>query len=174
MKQQRRIREMNEIAALFHQLTHGVHVIGVADAERRDGFTAAWLMQVSFDPLLLALSVNPTNASYPLLRAGGGFTVSVLKRGQLELARRFGTRSGRDHDKLAGLRWRPGRHGAPILEDALAYFDCELSGGLRSGDHELVLGRVIDGGILAEDAEPMVYADTGDMDGSGVLYPQRL
>ena len=69
------------------------------------------------------------------------------------------------------MRWWPGRHGAPILEDALAYFDCALSGSMRSGDHELVLGRVIDGRILAHDVEPMTYADTGDIDGSGALYP---
>jgi len=165
---------MTEIAGLFHQLTVGVYVIGVADGARRDGFTAAWVTQVSFDPLLLALSINPDNASYPILRAGEGFTVNVLRRGQLELARRFGTQSGRDHDKLAGLGWRPGRNGAPILEDALAYFDCELTGGMRSGDHELVLGRVIDGRILAQDVEPMAYADTGDMDGSGALYPVKF
>ena len=165
---------MSDIAALFHQLTLGVYVVGVADAGRRDGFTAAWVMQVSFDPLLLAVSINPGNASYPLLRGGGGFAISVLKRGQLELARRFGTQSGRDHDKLAGVRWWPGRHGAPILEDALAYFDCALSGSMRSGDHELVLGRVIDGRILAHDVEPMRYADTGDMDGSGALYPVKF
>ena len=162
---------MSDIPALFHQLTLGVYVIGVAGAGRRDGFTAAWVMQVSFDPLLLALSINPGNASYPLLRTGGGFTVSVLKQGQLELARRFGTQSGRDVDKLAGLRWRPGRNGAPILEDALAYFDCELTDGMRSGDHELVVGRVIDGGILAHGVNPMTYGDTGDMDGSSDLYP---
>ena len=165
---------MSDIAALFHQLTLGVYVVGVADAGRRDGFTAAWVMQVSFDPLLLAVSINPGNASYPLLRGGGGFAISVLKRGQLELARRFGTQSGRDHDKLAGVRWWPGRHGAPILEDALAYFDCALSGSMRSGDHELVLGRVIDGRILAHDVEPMRYADTGDMDGSSALYPVKF
>jgi flavin reductase (DIM6/NTAB) family NADH-FMN oxidoreductase RutF len=165
---------MTEIAALFHQLTLGVYVIGVSDSGQRDGFTAAWLMQVSFDPLLLALSVNPANASYPLLRGGGGFTVNVLRQGQLELARRFGTWSGREHDKLAGIGWRPGRNGAPILEDALAYFDCELTGGMPSGDHELVLGRVTDGRILAPDATPLAYADTGDMDGSSALYPARF
>jgi flavin reductase (DIM6/NTAB) family NADH-FMN oxidoreductase RutF len=162
---------VSEIAALFHQLTLGVYVIGVADAGRRDGFTAAWVMQVSFDPLLLALSINPEHASYPLLLSGGGFAVSVLKQGQVELARRFGTQSGRDHDKLAGLRWRPGRKGAPILEDALAYFDCELTGSMRSGDHQLVVGRVVDGRMLTHDAEPMAYADTADMDGSSALYP---
>ena len=121
---------MSEIAALFHRLSYGVYVVGVADGDRRDGFTAAWVMQASFDPLLLALSINSSNASYELLHAGGGFTVNVLKQGQLDLARRFGTRSGRNEDKLAGVRWRPGRSGAPILEQALGYFDCELAGHL--------------------------------------------
>ena len=164
----------NEVAQLFRRLTYGVYVIGVAHGEKRNAFTAAWVMQASFDPLLLALSINPDNASYPLLHAGGGFTVNVLKKDQQELARRFGTRSGRNEDKLAGIRLRPGRSGAPILQDALAYFDCKLEGRLRAGDHELVLGRVTDGRILAPGAEPLAYADTGDMDGSSALYPRRL
>lgn len=162
---------MNEIAALFHRLSYGVYVVGVAAGDRRDGFTAAWVMQASFDPLVLALSINSSNASYELLHAGGGFTVNVLHQGELDLARRFGTRSGRNEDKLAGIRWRPGRSGAPILEQALAYFDCELSGRHRAGDHELVLGRVVDGKILDPGAAPLTYADTGDMDGSADLYP---
>ena len=164
---------MSEIAALFHRLSYGVYVVGVAAGDRRDGFTAAWVMQASFDPLLLALSINSSNASYELLHAGGGFTVNVLKQGQLDLARRFGTRSGRDEDKLAGIRWRPGRAGAPILEQALAYFDCEIAGRHRAGDHELVLGRVVDGKVLDPGAAPLTYADTGDMDGSSALYPSK-
>jgi flavin reductase (DIM6/NTAB) family NADH-FMN oxidoreductase RutF len=169
-----RTETMNEVAALFHRLTLGVYVVGVADGARRNAFTAAWVMQASFEPLLLALSINPQNASAPLLRAGGTFAVSVLKDGQLALARRFGTRSGRDEDKLAGVRWRPGRGGAPILEEALAYFDCEVVERLQVGDHELVVGRVVDGGILARDAAPLPYAATGEMDGSSALYPPQL
>jgi len=123
---------MSDLAALFHRLTHGVYVIGVADGERRDAFTAAWVMQASFDPLQLALSINPGNASYPILHSGRSFTVNVLRRGQLALARRFGTRSARDEDKLAGLPWRPAGRGAPILTDALAWLECELEGSLRA------------------------------------------
>jgi flavin reductase (DIM6/NTAB) family NADH-FMN oxidoreductase RutF len=165
---------LSDISALFHRLSYGVYVVGVSAGDRRDGFTAAWVMQASFDPLLLALSINPSNASYELLHAGGGFTVNVLKQGQLELTRRFGTRSGRNEDKLAGIRWRPGRTGAPILEQALGYLDCELSGRHRAGDHELVLGRVVDGRILDAAAAPLTYADTGDMDGSADLYPKSF
>ena len=165
---------MNEIEALFRRLTAGVYVVGAAHNEQRDAFTAAWVMQVSFDPLLLALSINPQHASYPLLKDSGTFTVNVLKQGQLELARRFGTQSGREHDKLVGVRWHRGRSGAPVLDDALAYFDCEVTERHPSGDHELVLGRVIDGRIIDPMAVPMAYAETGDMDGSSALYPAQF
>jgi flavin reductase (DIM6/NTAB) family NADH-FMN oxidoreductase RutF len=165
---------VNEIGALCRRLSLGVYVVGAAQGERRDAFTAAWVMQTSFEPLLLALSVSPQHASYSLLHASGAFTVSVLKRGQLELARRFGTRSGRELDKLAGVRWHPGRSGAPVLDEALAYFDCELTASVPTGDHELVVGRVIGGRILDPDAVPATYAETGDMDGSSALYPAQF
>ena len=165
---------MNEIAELFHRLTLGVYVVGVAHDERRDAFTAAWVMQASFDPLSLVMSVNQHNASYSLLIDSGVFTINVLKRGQLELARRFGTESGRERDKLADVRWHPGRGGAPILDEALAYFDCELTQSLPAGDHELMVGRVVDGRILDSRATPLSYAETGDMDGSSGLYPARF
>jgi flavin reductase (DIM6/NTAB) family NADH-FMN oxidoreductase RutF len=160
-----------DLVALFRRLTLGVYVIGVSDGERRDAFTAAWIMQASFNPLLLAISINPDNASYELLHASGWFTVNVLKTGQLDLARHFGTKSGRDQDKLQRIRTRPGRAGSPILEDALAYFECELEGRTRAGDHELVLGRVADGRVLDPKSSPMTYIETGDMDGSSSLYP---
>ena len=165
---------MNEIGALFHKLSLGVYVVGVAHGEQRNAFTAAWITQVSFDPLLLALSINPQNASSALVHASGAFTVSVLKRGQTDFARRFGTRSGRDQDKLAGVRWEPGRSGAPYLTDALAYFDCEVTESLPAGDHELIIGRVIGGRILDPEAVPLAYAETGDLDGSRALYPARF
>lgn len=166
--------EANEVTALFRRLTLGVYVVGAAYQDQRDAFTAAWIMQVSFEPLLLALSVNPDNASYELMHASGGFTVSVLKQDQLELARRFGTRSGRKEDKLAGVRLGRGRTGAPFLEEALAYFDCAIDRRMQAGDHELVLGRVIEGKILDGGAAPLTYADTGDMDGSSALYPGKF
>jgi flavin reductase (DIM6/NTAB) family NADH-FMN oxidoreductase RutF len=165
---------VNAIEALFRQLSLGVYVVGVAHNDARDVFTAAWVMQVSYAPLMLALSIHPEHASYPLLMDSRAFTVNVLKQGQLELARRFGTRSGRDSDKLADVRWHPGRGGAPVLDDALAYFDSEVTQHVSVGDHELVLGRVVDGRIIDPSAVPMTYRETGDMDKSSTLYPARF
>jgi flavin reductase (DIM6/NTAB) family NADH-FMN oxidoreductase RutF len=162
------------MAALFRRLTCGVYVVGVAHAERRRAFTAAWVTQVSFDPLLLALSVNPANASHALLVEGRVFSVNVLARGQMDLARRFGTPSEHALDRLADVAWRVGVTGAPILRDALAYFDCRLDDRHRAGDHELVIGRVVDGAVLASAGVPMSYAETGDLDGSSALYPSSF
>jgi flavin reductase (DIM6/NTAB) family NADH-FMN oxidoreductase RutF len=159
---------------LFRRLTNGIYVIGVAHGEQRDAFTAAWLTQVSFDPLLVALSINPSHASFPILVAAGAFAVSILGHGQLELARHFGTQSGWAVDKLAGQRWQAAHGGAPVLLDALAYLECRVVGRHAAGDHELVLGQVVGGRLLAPEALPMTYAETGDLDGSAALYPSAF
>jgi flavin reductase (DIM6/NTAB) family NADH-FMN oxidoreductase RutF len=166
--------DASSLPALFRTISLGVYAVGVTDGQRRDAFTAAWVMQASFNPLLLAVSINPANASYELLHATGNFSINVLKEGQLELARRLGTRSGRNQDKLAGIRCHPGRLGSPILDEALSYFECELMGRTRAGDHELVLGRVVDGNILDPRGIPLTYAATGEMDGSAALFPHKL
>ena len=163
-----------EIAALFRRLTQGVYVIGVAQGDRRNAFTAAWVTQVSFDPLLIALSINPDNASYRMLVDAGGFTVNVLEQSRTDLARDFGLRSGREVDKLAGVRWRPARSGAPVLTDGVAYLDCRVVARHPAGDHEIVIAKVVDGALDRPDAVPMLYRETGDLDGSEALYPHRL
>jgi hypothetical protein len=42
-----------------------------------------------------------------------------------------------------------------------------------AGDHRLVLGAVIDGALLRPEAPPLVYSDTGNLDGSAALFPDR-
>lgn len=161
-------------ADVFKRITTGVYVIGVAHGEKRNAFTAAWVMQVSFNPLLLAVSINPDHSSYSLLNAEGVFSVNVLRREHIELARHFGTRSGPDVDKLSSISWRSRLTGAPILADALAHFDCKVVRSMPAGDHELVIGQVVDGAIFDPNADPMTYAETGDMDGSSALYPSTF
>jgi flavin reductase (DIM6/NTAB) family NADH-FMN oxidoreductase RutF len=157
------------IAVLFKRLTQGVYVVGVAHGEVRDAFTAAWVMQVSFDPLLLALSINPQHLSYRLLKEGRAFSVNVLKKDQLDLAEHYGRPA--HARKLAGTEWTTDRLGLPLLRETLAWFECEVLSEYPAGDHVLVLGKVIGGKLLDSEAEPMSYAQTGDMDGASALFP---
>jgi flavin reductase (DIM6/NTAB) family NADH-FMN oxidoreductase RutF len=160
------------MAQLFQRITHGVYVIGVADATSENAFTAAWVMQTSFDPPMLAVAVHPRHRSYRMLCAGGRYSVNVLEKGRLDLAAHF-ARSA-DANKLAGVGWKPGAGGVPLLEEAIAWFECKVIGQMAAGDHELVLGRVIDGRLQRPQAEPLRYIETGDLDGAAALYPDAF
>lgn len=156
---------------VFRQLTNGVYVIGVAHGERRNGFTAAWLTQVSFAPLLVALSVNPAHASYPILTASKAFAISILAADRLDLARHFGTQSGREIDKLATQPWSPSPGGFPVLSEAIGHLDCTVTAQHVAGDHILVVAAVVGGGLIRAQTPPLEYRATGDLDGSSALYP---
>lgn len=159
---------------LFRRLTNGVYVVGVADGAQRDAFTAAWITQVGFDPLMIALSVNPSHASYPLMMASRAFTVSILAAPQLAIARHFGTQSGREVDKLATQPWTPSATGIPFLSNAVAYFECQVTAEHPAGDHWLVLATVTGGELLSPNAAMLRYDETGNLDGSAALYPPRF
>ena len=155
---------MNE---LFKQLTHGVYVVAVSDGENSSAFTAAWVMQVSFKPPLLAIAVNPKNYSYNILKKSGVCTVNVLGQNQLAIAEHF----GKPHkDKMAGFVWQYGKTLAPFLVNSLAYFDCKISDYMKAGDHDIVVCEVLDGKILQQFDKPLLYNQTSNMDGSETLY----
>lgn len=158
---------MNDLPALFRCISHGVYVIGVSDSSQRNAFTAAWVMQASFDPPLLVVSINPQNYSYRLLQNSGVCSVNVLRREQMPLAAHFGTPGVQD--KMSGYQWMQAKTGAPVLTEALAYFDCRVSHYYAAGDHQLAVCEVVDAGLLQTGA-PLLYAETGDMDGSSALY----
>ncbi|MSP28235.1 MAG: flavin reductase family protein [Methylococcales bacterium] len=152
---------------LFKQLTHGVYIIAVSDGVHHNAFTAAWVMQVSFNPPLLAISINPEHYSYRLLQTGGVCTVNVLGQNQAHIAEHFGR--SHDKDKMAGFVWQQGLSTAPILADSLAYFDCQVSHYTEAGDHKIVVCNVISGAIFHQ-GKPLLYNQTADMDGSTELY----
>jgi flavin reductase (DIM6/NTAB) family NADH-FMN oxidoreductase RutF len=124
-------------------------------------------MPVSFNPPLLAVSINPEHYSYQLLQAGGVCTVNVLGQDQSAIAEHFGRSV---QDKMSGFQWQKGKAGAPILSASLAYFDCEVSHYTDAGDHKIVICRVIAAAKL-NTGQPLLYSQTGNMDGSsGELY----
>ncbi|MEQ1635916.1 MAG: flavin reductase family protein [Methylococcales bacterium] len=150
---------------LCQLITHGVYVIAVTDGQHDRAFTAAWVMQVSFEPLLPAFSINPRHGCYAILKSGGRCTINVLAKQQLSLAAHFG-RSGQP-DKMAGHQWQKSKAGVPVLTESLGYFDCRVSKMTNAGDHELVVCEVLDA-VFLNTGEPMLYRETGNMDGMGL------
>jgi flavin reductase (DIM6/NTAB) family NADH-FMN oxidoreductase RutF len=155
------------IEQVFKHITHGVYVISVIDGEQRNAFTAAWVMQVSFDPPLVCFSINPEHHSYKLLQQGRVCCINVLDDEQYVTADHFGKSDIKD--KMAGYSWLETKSKAPALADSLAFFDCRVDHFSDAGDHKLVICKVIDATILNE-GNPMLYNDTDDMDESSELY----
>jgi flavin reductase (DIM6/NTAB) family NADH-FMN oxidoreductase RutF len=160
------VNNINNAHALFKLISHGVYVIGVGTTGQQNAFTAAWVMQVSFKPPLLAISINPAHYSYQLLQTGRACSVNVLMQSQTAIAAHFGSSS---KDKMAGFHWQTAKTGCPILADSLAYFDCQLSHIMPAGDHHIAVCEVVAASQL-NDGVPLLYAQTGDMDASSELY----
>lgn len=154
---------------LVKQISHGVYVVGVGVGDRQNAFTAAWVMQVSFDPLLLAISINPKHYSYQLMQESGVCTVNVLGQDQYVIAEHFGRSV---QGKMTGFQWQAAETGAPVLSESLAYFDCQVSHYTDAGDHKIAVCKVLAAAALNQ-GRPMLYSQTGDMDGSSELYENR-
>ena len=162
----------SETTALFERLTRGVYVIGVAHESQYHVFPAASVMLASHRPLMLAVGINPRHASYPLARTGRVFAVSVLKYPKYDFERRFGSQSS-DPGQIDGISWHCGPGGAPIVDDAPAYFECEMTAVMPAGDHEIIVGRVIDCRVPEGRCEPWLYPNAADTDRSARFTRQN-
>ena len=149
---------MQEVA--FTALVHGVYVVTTRLDEKVNGMTAAWVSQVSLKPLLVMVSVAPPRYSHTLIKESGVFAINVLTGEQVELAKRFGYKSGRQIDKFAGLNWITAVTGAPILPQAYAYLDLKLVHSFVAGDHTLFVGEVVAAKILHPQSQPLIFKKT--------------
>lgn len=131
----------------------GVTVITAVADGAPVGFTCQSFQSLSLDPPLVTFAPQHTSTTWPRIRGAGRFCANILAEGQEQLARSF-ARTGAD--KFAGVRWSTTPSGCPVLEDVLAWIDCEVLRELDGGDHVLVLGRVLDLAVLRP-APPLLF-----------------
>ena len=103
------------------------------------GLTISSFNSVSLDPPLIVWSLADTGSNLASFRSAARYTVNVLAHDQVELARRF----SRPHaDRFAGVPYRIGAAGAPLIEGCVAWFECRHYAVHRAGDHVLFIGEV--------------------------------
>lgn len=134
------------IDALAFRATLGLYASSVVVITGRDkegpiGFTCQTFYSASLEPPLVAFSVMNTSTSYPRIRATKRFAVNLLSVRQENISSQFARRGT---DKWAGVSWRKSALGNPIIDDTLMWVDCEIQSSHQTGDHETVVGRVID------------------------------
>jgi flavin reductase (DIM6/NTAB) family NADH-FMN oxidoreductase RutF len=112
---------------------------------------------VSLTPMLVAFFPDKSSTTWPLIEKAGHFCVNVLSDSQGAVCKALASKGD---DKFAGLEYRTSALGAPIIDGALAWIDCELDAVHEAGDHFIVLGRVreLD---LHHDGSPLVFHKGG-------------
>jgi flavin reductase (DIM6/NTAB) family NADH-FMN oxidoreductase RutF len=138
----------------------GVCIVTTEAGGTIHGFTVNAFTSVSAEPPQVLVCVNRAATAHPLISAAGRFCVNILGVEQRALAERF---SGGDKTtRFAGLDYRIGPAGSPILPGVLAYFDCTLAEEYSAGTHTIFVGNVIEAGDRA--GSPLGYYDRGYRD----------
>jgi flavin reductase (DIM6/NTAB) family NADH-FMN oxidoreductase RutF len=145
---------------VLRTFTYGLYAISCVDGDEVNAFTINWLTQVSFDPPMLAASVENITKSLPMILHSRVFTVNVLRSGGRELAAKLGKSALKQPDKLKGVAYHIGANGCPILDDALAWVACEVRHTAPAGDSTLVVAEVVDVGMLGE-GQALTMVETG-------------
>jgi flavin reductase (DIM6/NTAB) family NADH-FMN oxidoreductase RutF len=116
---------------------------------------------LSLTPPLVLVCVAQTTSTYPHLMAGEHFAVNILAHDQRDVAARFARSGG---DKFAGLAWRPGQDGCPVIDGAAAALELRIETRMPAYTHTVFIGRVL--ATHVSGTPPLVYLDGGFYDGA--------
>jgi len=126
----------------FSHYATGVAVIGARGADGAPvGMTVNSFSSVSLDPPLVSFCPARSSHAFPVYAAMRHFSVSILAAEDRTLSDRFAR--VREEHKWDGVSHRLGEGRVPVLESALAAFECEVAARFNAGDHVIVLGRVL-------------------------------
>jgi flavin reductase (DIM6/NTAB) family NADH-FMN oxidoreductase RutF len=123
---------------------------------RLAGLTANSFAAVSLEPPLVLWSLSQDAPSMACFRGAQYFAVNVLSVRQRSLSRHF---SLPQPDKFCGIAYAIGVGGCPLLDGALAHFECGIENTIPGGDHLIFLGRVLR--VAYRDGEPLIFVTGG-------------
>lgn len=119
----------------------GVAVVTGIDCGRPAGLAVSSFTSVSLDPPMIGFFPGKTSTSWLRIAGSRTFAVNILSGNQKHLSEKFSASGG---DKFANCAWRRAGNGAPVLDGAIAWLECEIRSVCEAGDHWFVLGDVHD------------------------------
>ncbi len=150
-------------------MPYGLYVVGSRHGDARNLMTLNWATQLSFEPKLLGVAVESEALTRRLIAGGGVFSLCVVDREDRAIVRKF--TKPVEFDAAAGtangFAYHDGRTGAPVLDQAVAYVDCEVRQTVETGDHTLFVGEVVDAGFQKQEETPVLRMEDTRMNYGG-------
>jgi flavin reductase len=122
-----------------------VSVVTTDGPAGKAGFTATAVCSVSDAPPTLLVCLNRKSGSGPILQANQVFCVNTLSGEDEPVSDMFAGRTGavKDARFVTGI-WSTLKTGAPVLDSAVAAFDCRVVEIRTMGSHNVIFGAVVD------------------------------
>ncbi|MDR2523044.1 MAG: flavin reductase family protein [Synergistaceae bacterium] len=145
--------------ALF-TFSYGLYIVSTTWEGKLNGQTADAVMQLTAEPICLAVCLHKGNYTAELLEKSRKFSVSVFSaEAPLPFIGNFGFRSGREHDKFAKCDYKMTALGLPIVtEYTVAAVEAEVISMVDVHTHRVFIGEARSAQLLS-DAPVLTYAD---------------
>jgi flavin reductase (DIM6/NTAB) family NADH-FMN oxidoreductase RutF len=144
----------DEFRSALGSFATGVTIVTALDVNRQPiGLTANSFNSVSLSPPLVLWSLSRRAGSMPAFSSGSHYAINILAAEQHTLAERF---ASKDIDRFAGVPFRIGAGGAPVLEGSAAVFECFNRSQYEEGDHIIFVGEV-EHCERREGASPLIF-----------------
>ncbi|OBQ96608.1 MULTISPECIES: flavin reductase family protein [unclassified Mesorhizobium] len=146
---------------MFSGPPSGVTVVTTLDeTDVPVGLTVSAVMSASLAPPPLA--VCPPNANHTLeaIPSRGAFPVNFLASSQSDVSDSF---AFGNQDKFSAVAWGKSPHvEAPVLEDVRAHAECSVFRVIETGDHPIIVGRILSGAVTED--RPLTYCSRQHVD----------
>ena len=154
--------QAKQLRQAFGHFATGVTVVTTMDSDTENGqakplaMTANSFSSVSLDPPLILWSIDKNAQSFAAFERNEHFAVHILHAGQEVLSTVCATRNA---DKFADVEWQSGLGEAPIFDEFSARFQCRVEHRYEGGDHQIIVGRVLDYSCQNEpqQVQPLVF-----------------
>jgi 3-hydroxy-9,10-secoandrosta-1,3,5(10)-triene-9,17-dione monooxygenase reductase component len=141
------------IRTVLGHFATGVAIITAVDGDDPVGMACNSFSSVSLDPQLVLFCAAKSSTTWPRIQAAQKWAANILAEDGEEICRLFAQKGA---DRFAHIAYSTGRSGAPLLEAAIAFVDCETVAEHDAGDHVIVVGRVLELGYASE-GKPLLF-----------------
>lgn len=140
------------------RIPNALTLVGSRSGDTWNGMTTSWVTQLSMEPVLVGIAVDNKAVTHRLIDESGVFSVNLWSSDDTRVFVKFSKPAEKDDMTLNGRAIREGATGAPIFEDAIAWFECEVRQSLDLGTHTLFIGEIVAAGSDPEDEDERAAA----------------